>query len=1710
MTIDSEKNIVTGKDIYIEDAKKDFLSNVNFIGDTTQETEDPIQWKEAQGNDLHLTDISLTEVKDFNVLGDSKQEEIEAVEGKSIEGEYITVTDADLSKEFSLEYLGNSKQEQREGYNLFDAINSYPETHTKTGITFTKNSDGTFNAHGTATSDTSIGLATGIMGYLVAGEEYSLYSNIPYNNNTFNLSLTYGGEGMTNKYILANSSKILDDITQWATLNLYIPNGQTINVDNVKVMICKGAYDSSKPFEQYGATPSIEIPSEIENVKAYNLFDKDNVINDKFVSNDIVSNTSWCYYETSNLSINKKYIVNARTILSFYNEDTNISYLDTQINFDTPISIPENTTKVYISIQKTNLETYMFVEEKNKDKPYAPYGAISIGLGNKNILPITYTKGQHIDSVTGITIDFIEKNRIKLNGTATSSLSLNTITGTTFTWKKGKTYSLQLKIIEGSYSTQSLVLHTGFKNEFKNIYNNLQADSSNNFKKAITINEDGYSDKCIIYANSGVVFNNLIVEIQLEENTTTTEIVVPQEQNYNLHISDLELNGIGDLRDSFVVELDNSYSNKKIKNLYLNKKLNKHIFTGKEACGFFNAPNEEKAISSDTAYFTITPNLKVNMATDKKDNILCNIFVNKFTTNQLWGSYNDDYSVENVESISLQGEIRLRIFKNRFPSWDNNLTATKKQNLFKNYITDLYNQGNPMYAIYELNEPQLIELTEDYPELVQDIENIMNNMELYEETTHLYTSGNLVIKLDYNYITPLPSINRPSEIENLTGDVDVEIVNGNINDEVYELGGFTNDTGENVNQSDRFRIKNYIDIEKFQSVIIKSNVQSFINAVGRYGLFDKNKVQIENAQITSTNYTINTKNAKYLRFWFLNNPSENFDMNTAKILVSNNSDISYISHQSQTYPLHLGDLELNGIEDIRDSFVVELDNSYSYKKVKKLYLKNYYEKINDFSGASKQNTSDGTTSRLYKRLGTSYLKCDTGTSAKAMSNILKLVGNGQTYSKIEGFTVGPISGNENMFLWIYINGYDNLSAEEYIAKLNENGAYFILPLETPELIDLTEDYPQLVEDIENILNNIELYEDVTNIYIDGLGEIYIKYDGYDGTPALENPSEVFNITGEQTVTITNTNKFNLLNYQLPGTTYEKNGITFIMNNDGTIDLYGYADEDAEWYLVGGVDKNYDTIMSFDSEYTLQLYENKDSNVFIYLMNDSKVIAMTNLKDNFSYNGDIDTIMIRVNKGTTVDTTIYPILTEETEQEAEEREEDYTKANQQLYKIRLKDLELNGDNNVRDTFEIEFTQDDTGFKNITKLYHNKNFNKYIFTGEENITLNRIQNGIARFDIANIFNNKVNSMFGIYCNYLKNDVTEVENTIRSGENNFISICVIYIDQNIANTAESLKAYLKRLYDEGNPMYVIYQLANTEKVLIQDEDLIQDLENLLNAITYEGVNKIKSTATVVIEYTVKYKDNYDFYIDENDKFFCVPQYGIKFLFSPMESNIPEIAEATESTVKIANKDGDLVLSTTYEPISLDIVCYTDENLDAKQKIAEISKVTRFLDSIKYKTKKIALLSSERMFPVKYNKNLTPTRYPKSIRFSIPLKSSKSYSNVLYPTKIFGNGEEYSNTIRETGCIITIYGPAQTPIIYLNGYEMKYDNVILDGNKLIIDTGNSTVTHVTSKDVRTNAAIYYNHEYPKIQNGINKIEIKSGIGYDKQVITEWYDLNL
>lgn len=357
-----------------------------------------------------------------------------------------------------------------------------------------------------------------------------------------------------------------------------------------------------------------------------------------------------------------------------------------------------------------------------------------------------------------------------------------------------------------------------------------------------------------------------------------------------------------------------------------------------------------------------------------------------------------------------------------------------------------------------------------------------------------------------------------------------------------------------------------------------------------------------------------------------------------------------------------------------------------------------------------------------------------------------------------------------------------------------------------------------------------------------------------------------------------------------------------------------------------------------------------------------------------------------------------------------------------------------------------------------------------------------------------------------NYFKDygSVSAIKDTVGIANNN--SADRIYVSNGISTTLDEFKDWLDKCENAGRPVILECELAEEEIVPYtpKQQNAFYELQNI---VLYDGINYISidnELGSMSVEVS-KIIEDYETYISSNG-FFINSQNDIHYLIDFSESELPCMAEATETTVKAAGRNGDIVLSTTYDPNNFNIVCYTEDNLTQEEKVKEEMKLKRLLNSIKNKTIPLAFEKDDKFYKVKYSGAFSSTNFPKHLKFSIPLKTSEAYGKDLIKKVIFGNGEETSDTFEDVGAIFTIKGPANSPIISLNDYSIEYDNPLLEGDKLIINSSNSTITHINSDGVATNAMRYYNHQFPKIENGKNVLKVLSGVN-EANVSVEWYD---
>lgn len=227
-------------------------------------------WKEIQaikgdtGHDIYVGDKSKapSEVKLI----------IEPVKGTAT-GTDIQVTDSANDKVSKLVLDGKSTQETRSGKNLLNYIdNLIPNAN---GLTNTINLDGSITTTGKpARNYVTIIKSIAMIDLLEDKQVYTISQEKPEkiyvqvnamkNDGTYTYYNSYNGKASftVDKSLYKSYTVVIQAATMstWGDSSLTITN---------KYMLCKG---TDTVFEKYGASPSPDYPSEIENVKGRNLF----------------------------------------------------------------------------------------------------------------------------------------------------------------------------------------------------------------------------------------------------------------------------------------------------------------------------------------------------------------------------------------------------------------------------------------------------------------------------------------------------------------------------------------------------------------------------------------------------------------------------------------------------------------------------------------------------------------------------------------------------------------------------------------------------------------------------------------------------------------------------------------------------------------------------------------------------------------------------------------------------------------------------------------------------------------------------------------------------------------------------------------------------------------------------------------------------------------------------------------------------------------------------------------------------------------------------------------------------------------------------------------------------------------------------------------------------------------------------------------------
>lgn len=230
-------------------------------------------------------------------------------------GESIDLDDSSGARFKKFGVGGNHSQEIREGYNLLDMRNA--KGGTSNGITCEINADGSVKYTGTATSNAINVFFLGAYGENAA-TLFTLKPGTYYIKDVNLYNKTIGINPTKNKYIWT-----IEEETNVTAVRA--PQADTGKTYNETIYPIVSLSNKAVDYEQYGATPSLKIPSKIKTVK-------DNV--NEVVCNKNLQKNKWenktsagassnyrsiINIDDMNLKLNKKYVIQFKCNVDYSN-----------------------------------------------------------------------------------------------------------------------------------------------------------------------------------------------------------------------------------------------------------------------------------------------------------------------------------------------------------------------------------------------------------------------------------------------------------------------------------------------------------------------------------------------------------------------------------------------------------------------------------------------------------------------------------------------------------------------------------------------------------------------------------------------------------------------------------------------------------------------------------------------------------------------------------------------------------------------------------------------------------------------------------------------------------------------------------------------------------------------------------------------------------------------------------------------------------------------------------------------------------------------------------------------------------------------------------------------------------------------------------------------------------------------------------------------
>ena len=675
-------------------------SNINQIdGKITQLTE------ETTENTQKITKVE----QDVNGITskvssvEQSVENITKIEGTA-EGKNIYIDDASAEPLIDIMLEGESHQVTRSGKNLLD---NTATTKISNGITFTVNSDGTVLVDGT--NDTSANSSLVINRYDLSPGTYIL-NGCPSGgaSNTYKLAIQETGSySILGSIDIGNGSgEFTIDTTTNVQIAIFIQKGLTINNLLFKPML-REATIADDTYEQYGASPSPDYRSKIENLEGENICPSLNTtrtINGvTFIKNkdgSITMNGTATAETTYPINVNTT--TNTRTVLLKANSKyrmlssyesgkytTQVFYLKNNVmTYSSSLieTVEETKVGMYIRVYKDavldNVTIYPQITKGEEYKPYVPYNSLGFLDIGENLI-----KAREYSATVNNVERSITNGLVKLNGTmgeaAAGSNAFSIIGNWTANYSafdtsieyiklKAGTYTLSIHNVKGSCTEGSLALVTGNTNPKKT---KAKIQLKNETSKTFTLEEESICRISVEY-NVGCTFNNFEFNVMLNKGSQAPYIPYQEQAEYFPLSEGQKL-----YKGSYLADDGTHHKRKQI------------VLDGSDNRAWYRETQSE---TSTDYFYTRT----VGITTENINSVICSHLKKGSRSRQgFWAT--------TVFCITMNKTVTGIISSD---------TKAQRITKFKTWLATQYANGTPVIVEYEPAEEEIVPYTEDQKE----------------------------------------------------------------------------------------------------------------------------------------------------------------------------------------------------------------------------------------------------------------------------------------------------------------------------------------------------------------------------------------------------------------------------------------------------------------------------------------------------------------------------------------------------------------------------------------------------------------------------------------------------------------------------------------------------------------------------------------------------------------------------------------------------------------------------------------------------------------------------------------------------------------------------------------------------------------------------------------------------------------------------------